>query len=123
MLRGLVRWALVPVVATLAALTAGAPGASAAADLSTVAEALRESPDYVDPAASDLPARGTAAIEVIDPVNPDNNVAVRYDAVEKKRIIEAAQDAFDALSEARYATTKTRAVDAWQVVLGPSFRA
>lgn len=74
-------------------------------------------------AASDLPARGTAAIEVIDPVNPDNNVAVRYYAVEKKRIIEAAQDAFDALSEARYATTKTRAVDAWQVVLGPSFRA
>ncbi|WP_261719518.1 hypothetical protein [Streptomyces sp. FZ201] len=53
MLRGLVRWALVPVVATLAALTAGAPGASAAADLSTVAEALRESPVYVDPAASD----------------------------------------------------------------------
>lgn len=74
-------------------------------------------------AASDLPTRGTAAIEVLDPVNPENNVAVRYDAVEKKRIVEAAQNAFDALSEARYATTRTRAVDAWQVVLGPSFRA
>ncbi|MGV9451440.1 hypothetical protein [Streptomyces sp. NPDC003635] len=53
LLRGLVRWALVPVAATLAVLTAGAPGAFAAADLSTVAESLREDPVYVDPAASD----------------------------------------------------------------------
>lgn len=72
--------------------------------------------------ASQLPARGTAPIEAIDPVNPENNVAVRYDTAGKKRIIEACQAAFDALSEARYATTKTRAVDAWQTVLGPSFR-
>ncbi|TDC49982.1 nucleotidyltransferase [Jiangella ureilytica] len=71
---------------------------------------------------AELPDRRTAPIEVIDPVNPDNNVAVRYDAAGKKRIVEACQDAFDALSEARYATTKTRAVDAWQSVLGPSFR-
>lgn len=73
-------------------------------------------------AASDLPTRGTSPIEVLDPVNPDNNVAARYDRVGKKRIVEACQAAFDAVSEARYATTKTRAVDAWQVVLGPSFR-
>jgi tRNA nucleotidyltransferase (CCA-adding enzyme) len=72
--------------------------------------------------ASELPTRGSAPIEVIDPVNPDNNVAVRYDAAGKDRIVTACQDAFDALSEARFATTKTRAVDAWQAVLGPSFR-
>lgn len=71
---------------------------------------------------SDFPARGTAPIEVIDPVNPDNNVAARYDSTGKKRIVEACQDAFDALADARHATTKTRAVDAWQTVLGPSFR-
>lgn len=72
--------------------------------------------------ASEMPTRGTAAIEVIDPVNPDNNVAARYDSTGKERIVSACQDAFDALSEARHATTKTSAVDAWQVVLGPSFR-
>lgn len=71
---------------------------------------------------NELPARGTAPIEVIDPVNPDNNVGVRYDMTGKQRILSACQDAFDALSEARYSTTKTRAVDAWQAVLGPSFR-
>jgi tRNA nucleotidyltransferase (CCA-adding enzyme) len=71
---------------------------------------------------SALPARGTAPIAVIDPVNPDNNVAIRYDDAGKKRIVAACQDAFDALAEARYSTTKARAVDAWQTVLGPSFR-
>ena len=76
--------------------------------------------DYFDP--SDLPARGNAPIEVIDPVNTDNNVAIRYGFGDKKLIILACQDAFDALTEARFATTKTRAVDRWQTVLGPSFR-
>ncbi|ELS56730.1 hypothetical protein STVIR_2301 [Streptomyces viridochromogenes Tue57] len=44
---------IVPVTATLAVLMAGAPGAHAATDLSQVAEALRDGPVYVDPAASD----------------------------------------------------------------------
>ncbi len=48
------RLLIVPVAATVAVLTAGAPGAHAATDLSKVAEALREDPVYVDPAASDL---------------------------------------------------------------------
>lgn len=72
--------------------------------------------------ASELPTRGTAPIEVIDPVNPNNNVAVRYDTAAKNLIVAACTDAFDALSEARFATTKTRAVDCWQTILGPSFR-
>lgn len=71
---------------------------------------------------SELPTRGTAPIEVIDPVNPNNNVAVRYDSTGKDLILTASASAFDALSEARFATTKTRAVDCWQTVLGPSFR-
>ncbi|MDX2766372.1 hypothetical protein PV386_50065, partial [Streptomyces europaeiscabiei] len=41
-------------LAALAVLSVGAPGAYAATDLTTVAAALRESPVYVDPAASDL---------------------------------------------------------------------
>jgi len=73
--------------------------------------------------AANPPARDASVpIEVIDPVNPDNNVAVRYDRVGKDLIIAACADAFDALAEARFATTKTRAVDCWQTVLGPSFR-
>ncbi len=72
---------------------------------------------------SDLPARDSSVpIQVIDPVNPKNNVAVRYTTADVSRVIAAAQDAFDALSEARFATTKGRAVEAWQAVLGPSFK-
>ncbi|WP_406258915.1 hypothetical protein [Streptomyces nigra] len=52
-LRGLMRSLIVPVAATAAVLLTGTPGAHAATDLSTVAEALREDPVYVDPAASD----------------------------------------------------------------------
>ncbi|MFD5713100.1 hypothetical protein OQI_07715 [Streptomyces pharetrae CZA14] len=51
-MRTLVRLLIVPVIAALAVLSAGAPGAHAATDLSQVAQALRESPVYVDPAAS-----------------------------------------------------------------------
>ncbi|MET7272971.1 hypothetical protein ABZS59_17595 [Streptomyces flaveolus] len=50
----LVRLLVVPVVAALAVLMAGAPGAHAATDVSEIGAALRESPVYVDPAASDL---------------------------------------------------------------------
>jgi tRNA nucleotidyltransferase (CCA-adding enzyme) len=73
--------------------------------------------------ASELPSRDSSVpIEVIDPVNPDNNVTVRYDQTGKDLIVAACADAFDALTYARFATTKTRAVDCWQTVLGPSFR-
>ncbi|HSX95788.1 MAG TPA: hypothetical protein VLG91_00040, partial [Streptomyces sp.] len=47
-------------LAALAVLTVVAPGAHAATDLSTVGAALRESPVYVDPAASDLLSRADA---------------------------------------------------------------
>ncbi|OUD00354.1 hypothetical protein, partial [Streptomyces swartbergensis] len=52
LVRTLVRLLIVPVVAVLAALMVGAPGAHAATDLSKVAGELRENPVYVDPAAS-----------------------------------------------------------------------
>lgn len=75
--------------------------------------------DYV--AAKDIPAHGGGAIEVLDPVNPDNNVAVRYGERDRVRIVDAAQNALSALGESRFATTKGRAVDCWQSVLGPAF--
>lgn len=73
-------------------------------------------------AASELPPSNGAAIEVFDPVNPNNNVAARYSTSDRDLIVEAAHDALDALVEAHHATTQGRAVDLWKIVLGPSFK-
>ncbi|MER5937286.1 hypothetical protein ABT121_08190 [Streptomyces sp. NPDC001928] len=51
--RSLMRSLIVPAAASVAVLMAGTTGAHAATDLSRVAEALRDGPVYVDPAASD----------------------------------------------------------------------
>lgn len=73
-------------------------------------------------AASALPAPTGKPIEVFDPVNPTNNVAAIYDEAQRKNIVSAAQDALEAITEARFATTRGRAIECWQDVLGPSFR-
>lgn len=73
--------------------------------------------------ARDLPARGSSPIEVLDPVNAANNVAGRYNDNDRLQIVDAARDALDALAEARFATTKQRALDCWCLVMGPSFGA
>jgi hypothetical protein len=71
---------------------------------------------------TDLPPATGAPVEVFDPVNPKNNVAFRYSDVDRRRVVEAAEDALGAIVEARYSTTKTRAVECWRIVLGPSFQ-
>lgn len=73
--------------------------------------------------ASDLPARGSAPIQIIDPVNFDNNVADHYEAHHRDRLVAAAQEAFDAISTAYYEPAKGEAVELWQGVLGTSFKA
>lgn len=75
--------------------------------------------DYYKPSA--LPDPTDAAMEVFDPVNADNNVAFRYTESDRLRIVNAAEDALSAIVEARYSTTKSRAIERWQIVLGPSF--
>lgn len=72
-------------------------------------------------AASKLPEATGAAMEIFDPVNPDNNVAVRYSDAQRRVIVDAAAEAADALSEARFSDTKGRAVERWQSVFGTSF--
>jgi hypothetical protein len=72
--------------------------------------------------ASEIPARSSAAAEVLDPVNIANNVAVLYKTPDRDRIVAAAQKALDALTGARFARTKGRAVECWQNVLGPTFK-
>lgn len=74
-------------------------------------------------AASALPKPTGAAIEIFDPVNPSNNVASRYTAAQRQRIVEAAQEALDSLTEAHYATTKERALARWKDLFGHSFTA
>lgn len=73
-------------------------------------------------AAAALPAPSGKPIEIFDPVNPANNVAAMYDDAQRKKIVSAAQDALEAITEARFATTRGRAIECWQDVLGPSFR-
>jgi tRNA nucleotidyltransferase (CCA-adding enzyme) len=72
--------------------------------------------------ATNLPAPTGKPIEIFDPVNETNNVAAIYDDTHRQKIVAAAQDALEAISEARFATTRGRAVECWQEVLGPSFR-
>jgi len=72
--------------------------------------------------ASKLPGPTGKAIEIFDPVNETNNVAADYDDDHRQKLVSAAQDALEAISEARFATTRGRAIECWQDVLGPSFR-
>ncbi len=72
--------------------------------------------------ASKLPGPSGAAIEIFDPVNPDNNVANHYTNHDRERIVAAAESALDAITEANFATTKAQAVACWQIVLGTTFK-
>jgi len=72
---------------------------------------------------SELPARGSAPIQVLDPVNFGNNVAEHYGAADRDRLVSAAQEAFDAISTACYEPASGQAVELWQDVLGTSFQA
>ncbi|WP_194908987.1 CBASS oligonucleotide cyclase [Catenulispora rubra] len=73
--------------------------------------------------ASDLPERGTSPIQVLDPANFESNVADEYEPHHRKELEDAAQEALDAITTARFEPTKGRAVALWQIVLGPAFTA
>lgn len=72
--------------------------------------------------AADLPSADNNPIRVYDPVNPTNNVCKTYTAADRFALVDAAADALDAITAARYGTTKTYTVDCWQRVFGPTFR-
>lgn len=63
----------------------------------------------------------TEPIQIIDPVNPENNVGKLYTTAQADGIFDAALDAGDAIDAALAAPTKGETVYYWQKVFGPSF--
>lgn len=61
-------------------------------------------------------------VQIIDPVNAENNVARLYTSANAEAIIEAALDAGDAIDSALAAPTKQETVAYWQKVFGSSFQ-
>jgi tRNA nucleotidyltransferase (CCA-adding enzyme) len=61
-------------------------------------------------------------IQIIDPVNAENNAARLYNDQQAAAIVEAAMDAGDAIDSALRATTKADTVRYWQKVFGPTFQ-
>lgn len=60
-------------------------------------------------------------IQIIDPVNSENNVGRLYDDKNANAIVDAAMDAGDAIDAALAAPTKEKTVYYWQKVFGSSF--
>lgn len=64
----------------------------------------------------------TKPVQIIDPVNPNNNVSRLYSDLQADAIVTAAQDAGDAIDAALVAPTKGETVAYWGEVFGPSFQ-
>lgn len=63
----------------------------------------------------------TEPVQIMDPVNAENNVSRLYTSAQADAIVEAALDAGDAIDAALAAPTKELTVYYWQKVFGPSF--
>ena len=60
-------------------------------------------------------------VQIIDPVNPENNVSRLYNDYEADQIVEAALDAGDAIDAALASPTKGETIRYWKKVFGPAF--
>lgn len=60
-------------------------------------------------------------VQIIDPVNAENNVSRLYNDAQANAIVDVALDAGDAIDAALAAPTKHETVYYWQKVFGPSF--
>ncbi len=60
-------------------------------------------------------------VRIIDPVNPRNNVGLRYSPMQADAIVAAAREAGEAIDAARAAAAKREAVRQWRLVFGPGF--
>ncbi len=73
--------------------------------------------------ASALPAKGLAPVEIFDPVTADNNVADNITESGRRKIVELAGQALDALAYARTCQTKGEAIECWRELMGATFNA
>jgi len=62
-------------------------------------------------------------VQIIDPVNAENNVSCLYTNKNADEIVDLALEASEAIDAALYAPTKQETVYYWQKVFGPSFQA
>ena len=61
-------------------------------------------------------------VQIIDPVNAENNVSKLYSSSDADAIVNKALDAGDAIDAALAAPTKGETIYYWQKVFGPSFQ-
>lgn len=76
--------------------------------------------NYTTPA---LPSQSNSAVEIFDPVNPENNVASSMTEATRRIFVELATRALDGLSYARTCQTKGDALECWREVMGVTFNA
>lgn len=74
--------------------------------------------DYYDPASV---GALSDPVQIIDPVNADNNVSGLYTNRHAALIVEAALEAGDAVDSALAAPTKGESIHYWRKVFGPAF--
>ena len=84
---------------------------------------MREKIVFTDYYKESEAGRFSDPVQIIDPVNPKNNVASLYTDAQADAIVEAALDAGDAIDAALKAPTKQETVRYWRKVFGPSFQA
>ena len=84
---------------------------------------LRERIIFTDYYAASTVPTSADVVQIIDPVNADNNVARLYTTANADAIVDAALDAGDAIDAALAAPTKQLTVAYWQKVFGSSFQA
>ena len=73
--------------------------------------------------ADKLPKQPSAVVEIFDPVNPENNVAGDMSDSMRRKLVETAGQALDALNYAKTCQTKSEALECWQELMGSSFNA
>lgn len=83
---------------------------------------LRERIVFDDYYGLDAVGEHTEPVQIIDPVNADNNVSRLYTVNQRDSIFDAALDAGDAIDAALRAPTKQETVRYWQKVFGTSFQ-
>ena len=88
-----------------------------------VASNLREKIFFTDYYPAKAVGSFNTPVQIVDPVNPANNVSHLYTQAEADAIVDAALEAGDAIDAALRAPTKQETLYYWRKVFGPAFQA